>query len=175
MDFPKPSLPQRLPRNHVHAPWVTPWRTRQSSVLPSVEGLVPVTSPRPREHRRPPARPSWGHMRRSQAPPLGTHSDSLEPRLGGRSQRLGALSCLQSTSCDRGPSQWVTAGSGLRERPPSAKVSAPRAHSFPAACLRLPMRKLRLSGLQQRLLRQHRPRGPPHPPHTSCQAWLQGM
>lgn len=121
-DFPKPSLPHPLPRNHMHAPWVTPWHTRQSLVLPSEEGLVPVTGPRPQEHRRPPARPSWGHMCRSHAPPMGTQPDSLGPRPGGVSKAGGLLSCLQSTSCDRGPSQWVRAGSSLRERPPSAKV-----------------------------------------------------
>ena len=91
MDFPKPSLPQPLPRNHVHTPWVTAWHTRQSAVLPSAEGLVPVTGPRPRAHRRPPARPSWGHMGRSQAPPLGTHPDSLESRLGGVSKAGGSF------------------------------------------------------------------------------------
>lgn len=110
--------------------------TPDSLVLPSEEGLVPVTGPRTQEHRRPPAKPSWGHMRRSHAPPMGTQPDSLGPRpVGGVSKAGGLLSCLQSTSCDRGPSQWVRAGSSLQESPPSAKVSVPRAHSFPAACL----------------------------------------
>lgn len=170
-DFPKPSPLHRLPSGHRAC------SLGHVTVPPSaLQSLALIGGSGPRQQPQ-----ASGAQATTSQTLLGTHvhvtscgatSPVAEAKAGG-SQRLGVYFPVYGPPLvTGGPSQCARAGGTLRECPPSAEPSTPMAHSVPGGpSPALPMRKLRLSGLQQWPHSQHHPCGPEpgplHPPHAA--------